>query len=268
MYELDYKPVRLSDFNDYFVFYKDTHDVKHYREFLHFYEPVLNRRVRRFIEQYELDNYRAEDLKQIFASVLWEELQNYESKLPLLLLIKYKVKNAWYEYVQTNCGNFLPDNNNQYRLLRKIAFLYYQKSADNKSFDDIITEITNEMKLTEGSVRNLINAVVTFKPKYNAVFYGSDDEDSEFYADIAGDLATEELFFIGYRRELLSNALNALPKKDRLIIEDVFGICPDCLRNKERKTLREVSLRFGLTENGAEKKLKTILKKLRKALQE
>lgn len=253
MYELDYNPVHLNDFNDYFTLYSDTHNVKYYREFLHFYEPFLDKKANRFIERFELDDYRAEDLKQIFAFVLWEELQEYKSELPLLQLIKYKVKNAWHEYVKTNCGNFLPDNNNQYRLLRKIAFLYYQKSTGDKPLKDIITEIAEETNLKEESVRNLLNAVATFKPKYNADFYGSDDEDGEYYADIAGDLATEELFFIGYRREQLSNALNSLPKKDRMLIENVFGICPDCLRNKEKKTflnsfLKQADNLFGALE--------------------
>ena len=67
--------------------------------------------------------------------------------------------------------------------------------------------------------------------------------------------------------------------KDRKLIELVFGICPSCLMDRERKTfpsclmdrerktLREASLLLGLTESGAEQKLKRILKKLRAALQ-
>ena len=36
----------------------------------------------------------------------------------------------------------------------------------------------------------------------------------------------------------------------------------------QKKTLREASLLLGLTEDGAEKKLKKVLEKLRKALQD
>ena len=45
-----------------------------------------------------------------------------------------------------------------------------------------------------------------------------------------------------------------------------FGICPKCLGNKQKHTLSETSMALGLTESGAEKKLKAILKRLRKAL--
>ena len=39
MYELDYTPVRLNDWNEYFVRYRETGEIKYYNEFLHFYEP-------------------------------------------------------------------------------------------------------------------------------------------------------------------------------------------------------------------------------------
>ena len=47
MYELDYEPERL-DWNEYFIRFKKTGDIKYYREFLHLYEPVLDRKIGRF----------------------------------------------------------------------------------------------------------------------------------------------------------------------------------------------------------------------------
>lgn len=44
MYKLNYTPIRLKDFNDYFVRYKGTKDITFINEFLHFYEPVLERK--------------------------------------------------------------------------------------------------------------------------------------------------------------------------------------------------------------------------------
>ena len=66
MYELDYTPVRLRDWTEYFVRFRETGDIKYYNEFLHFYEPVLDERARAFIRRFELEEYRAEDLKQVF----------------------------------------------------------------------------------------------------------------------------------------------------------------------------------------------------------
>lgn len=270
MYELDYQPERL-DWNEYFERYRQSKEVKYYYEFLHFYEPFLDRKVNRFIKRYELEDYRAEDLKQIFVAVLWEELQTYDSEMPLLQLIKYKVMAAWHDYVRINCGNFTLDNQHQYALLKKIAYLYYRKKEKNKLLSQIISEIAEVMNLTEDSIENYLIAATDFKPKYNTDFYDS-DEDEDYYSSAVdsaeNDLDTKRIYSKLIHQEKLLNALSQLNKKDRLLIEYVYGICPQCLKNKEKKSIRQASLLLGLTEDGAQKKLKSILNKLRKLLQE
>ena len=135
----------------------------------------------------------------------------------------------------------------------------------------ILSEISDEMDLSEESIENYLIAVTNFKPKYNADFYGS-DEDDDYYSSavdsVENDLDTERLYFKLSRQEKLLNALTKLNKKDRLLIECVYGICLQCLKSKERKSIRQASLLLGLTEDGAQKRLKSILKKLRKCLQE
>lgn len=91
IYTLDYEPNRLDDFNEYFVRYHETGNIKYFNEFLYFYEPTLEKYINNFLRHYSLSSDRAEDLKQIFSSVLWAELQNYHSEIPLLQMIKYKV---------------------------------------------------------------------------------------------------------------------------------------------------------------------------------
>ncbi len=270
MYELDYQPDRL-DWNEYFVRYKEDGEIKNFKEFLHFYEPYLDRKVNKFIKRYELEDYRAEDLKQIFVAVLWEELQTYDSEMPLLQLIKYDVLSAWHDYVRINCGIFTLDNRHQYVLLKKIAYMYFQKKENDKPLSQIISEIAEEMNLTEDSIENYLVAVTTFKPKYNADFYGSDEDDDYYFSAVdstENSQDTERIYFKLIHQEELLNVLSQLNKKDCLLIEYIYGICPQCLKNKERKTIRQASLLLGLTEDGAQKKLKSILNKLRKLLQE
>ena len=43
MYELDYSPVRLNDWNEYFVRYRETGEIKYYNEFLHILVPGAQR---------------------------------------------------------------------------------------------------------------------------------------------------------------------------------------------------------------------------------
>ena len=165
--------------------------------------------------------------RQIIQTTL---LQSYNSEIPLLQLIKYKVQAAWQEYVRVNCGNFQIDNRHQYLLLKKIAYLYYRKKGKNNSLSEIISEIAAELNLTEESVENYLVAVSTFSSAVDSV---------------ANDLDTEALYFKLLRQEKLNIALADLRKPDRLLVEYVYGICPKCLLNKKRKTLREASLLLG-----------------------
>ena len=83
---MNYKPEKLDDFNDYFTQYIQTKDIRYFNEFLHFYESILNTKADKYIKKNNLEFNRLADLKQIFASLLWTELQDYDINNPLPLL--------------------------------------------------------------------------------------------------------------------------------------------------------------------------------------
>ncbi|MGN1092466.1 MAG: hypothetical protein ACI4RS_02310, partial [Monoglobaceae bacterium] len=151
MYQLDYVPIRLANLNDYFTRYRETRNEKYFNEFLYFYEPVLNRNTQLFITKYGLDSNRIDDLKQIFSSLLWCEMQNYDSDIPLLQLIKYKVLKAWHEYVRTVCGNVHINNDNLYQNLRKVAMLY-SLQPESKPLEKVIADIAKKLNISENTV--------------------------------------------------------------------------------------------------------------------
>lgn len=269
MYQLDYAPIRLDDLNDYFTRYRETRNEKYFNEFLYFYEPVLNRNAQLFIKKYGLDSRRIDDLKQIFSSLLWSELQNYDSDIPLLLLIKYKVLKAWHEYVRTVCGNLHIDNDNLYQNLRKVALLF-SKQRNDKPLEEAVTDIAKELNISERTVRKCIVTSTQFKPNSNIDIHNQDNENyfNSSITDVEIDtLSPEEIYFKNEQREKLKTALSKLKPQDLKLIELVFGICPDCLKSKKKITIREASLRVGLTAEGAEKRLKRILKELKEELQ-
>lgn len=269
MYQLNYVPIRLANLNDYFVRYKETKDEKYFNEFLYFYEPALNRNAQLFINKYSLDNNRINDLKQIFSSLLWSELQSYDSDIPLLQLIKYKVLKAWHEYVRTVCGNVHIDNNNLYQNLRKVALMHSQKPK-SKPLEKVIADIAKKLNISENTVQNCIITSTRFKQNNNLDIHNQDNENyfSSSIADIEIDiLSPEDIFFKNEQIEKLKTALSKLEPQDSRLIELIFGICPDCLKSKEKMTIREASLRVGLTAEGAEKRLKKILKQLKEDFQ-
>lgn len=270
MYQLDYVPIRLDNLNDYFIRYTETRNEKYFNEFLYFYEPVLNRNAQLFIKKYSLESSRIDDLKQVFSSLLWNELQSYDSDIPLLQLIKHKVLKAWHEYVRTVCGNVHIDNYNQYLNLRKVALLYSQQPND-KPLEEAVTDIANELNISENTVRNCIITSTQFKQNSNFDIFNHDNENyfRSSITDVEMDtLSPEDIYFKNEQREKLRIALSELKPQDLRLIELVFGICPGCLKSKEKITIREASLRVGLTTEGAEKRLKKILKQLKEELQQ
>ncbi|MDD6434483.1 MAG: hypothetical protein PUF84_07740 [Ruminococcus bromii] len=269
MYQLDYVPIRLANLNDYFTRYRETRNEKYFNEFLYIYEPAINRTAQLFIKKYGLDSNRIDDLKQIFSSLLWSELQNYDSDIPLLLLIKYKVLKAWHEYVRTVCGNLHIDNNNLYQNLRKVALLYSQQPND-KPLEEAVTDIAKELNISENTVHKCIITSTQFKQNSNLDIYNRDNE-NYFNLSITdvevNTLSPEDIYFKNEQREKLKTALSKLKPQDLRLIELVFGICPNCLKSKEKMTIREASLRVGLTTEGVEKRLKKILKRLKEDLE-
>lgn len=269
MYQLDYVPIKIDNLNDYFIRYRETKDEKYFNEFLYFYEPVLNRNAQLFIKKYGLDSNRIDDLKQIFSSLLWCELQSYDSDIPLLQLIKYKVLKAWHEYVRTVCGNVHIDNNNLYQNLRKVALLYSQQ-PESKPLEKVIADIAKKLNISENTVQNCIITSTQFKRNSNLDIYNRDNENyfSSSITDVEiNTLSPEDIYFKNEQREKLKTALSKLKPQDLRLIELVFGICPDCLKSKEKTTIRKASLRVGLTVEGAEKRLKKILKRLKEDLE-
>lgn len=270
MYQLGYIPTKFDNLNDYFTRYRETKDEKYFNEFLYYYEPVLNRNARLFIKKYSLDSNRIDDLKQIFISLLWSELQSYDSDIPLLQLIKYKVLKAWHEYVRTVCGNVHIDNNNLYQNLQKVALLYSQQPND-KPLEEAVTDIANELNISKNTVRNCIIASTQFKQNSNLDIHNKDNENYfiSSITDIEIDtLSPEEIYFKNEQQEELKTALSKLKPQDLRLIELIFGICPDCLKSKKKMTIRKASLRVGLTAEGAEKKIKKILEQLKEELQQ
>lgn len=269
MYQLGYIPIRLDNLNDYFTRYKETKDEKYFIEFLYFYEPVLNRNARLFVKKYNLDSSRIDDLKQIFSFLLWCEMQNYDSDIPLLQLIKYKILRAWHKYVRTVCGNVHIDNDNHYENLRKVALLFSQQQND-KPLEEAVTDIANELNISKNTARNCIITSPQFKQNSNLDIHNQDNENyfNSSITDVEMDtLPPEDIYFKNEQQEELNTALSKLKPQDLRLIELVFGICPNCLKSKEKMTIREASLRAGLTAEGAEKRLKKILKRLKEDLE-
>ena len=196
-------------------------------------------------------------------------MQSYDSDIPLLQLIKYKVLKAWHEYVRTVCGNVHIDNDNLYQNLRKVALLFSQQQND-KPLEVAVTDIAKELNISKNTVHKCIITSTQFKQNSNLDIHNKDNE-NYFNLSITdveiNTLSPEDIYFKNEQREKLKTVLSKLKPQDLRLIELVYGICPDCLKSKDKISIREASLRVGMTAEGAEKRLKKILKQLKEDLE-
>lgn len=265
MYQLGYTPERLDDFNDYFIKYIDTKDIRYFNEFLHFYEPVLNRRAMEFISKYDLEEYRLPDVKQIFVSLLWDELQKYTAdfKLPLLQIMKYKTSKAWLEYIRTDCGVVNISNENQHRKFRKVAVLYF-KLKDLKPYDEVVKEISEQLNISEKTVIDNIQSVLSFKYSDNISY----DNDSVFTInELQNDLTTEDVILDNFNSEQIKKAAQSLSPIELRLLELTTGISLETLEPAPKLSYNKTALLLGMTESAVEKKRKRVIAKLRNFLE-
>lgn len=256
IYKIENPEKKLENWNDYFIKYLTENKTEYFQTFLHYYEGILNKKAKSFINQYNLENNRIDDLKQIFVMVLIEELSKYNvnDKIPFLQKVKYPLWKKWQDYVRENCGIVVIDRAGTYNNTRKVAKLYFELE-NTMPFDDVVCEISKQLKLSEKTVIELIDTVILFKYKENLTI-----EDVE-------NIPLEKAEAKEEQRELIQEAMKVLTLVEQKILELSSGIDLDSLEEIDKKTYNQISLLIGMSgSSGVEKKLKRIKKKYRDEL--
>ena len=260
MYKLNYKPDKLDDFNDYFTRYIQTKDISYFNEFLHFYEPILNTKADKYIKKNNLEQNRLADLKQIFASLLWTELQDYDinNSLPLLQIIKFKLTKSWDEYVRTSCGTITIDRENRYRNLNAVM-KHYRMQSSERTLDEKVKNISKELQISEKTVRDYLDTSKVFK-------YSEEISDDILTDEESVSLLPEASIASKNKAELIQSEIQKLSPIEKRLLELTGGIDFDSFDTTDKKTYNQTALLLGLTESAVEKKRKRILNKLKFAL--
>lgn len=261
MYKLNYEPVKLEDFNDYFPRYIQTKEIRYFNEFLHFYEPILNTKADKFIKKNSLEQNRLADLKQIFASLLWTELQDYDinNSLPLLQIIKFKLTKSWDEYVRTSCGTITIDRENRYRNLNAVV-KHYRMQPIERTPDEKVKDIAGKLQISEKTVREFLETSKLFKYSDHII------NENAFANEECVSLLPEANITSKSNAELIQSEIQKLSPIEKRLLELTGGINFDSFDTTDKKTYNQTALLLGLTESAVEKKRKRILNKLKSAL--
>ena len=138
--------------------YLKEKDDKYISWFLHYYEPILNKSVMGFVQEYAMPGHFA-DLKSACVFALLKALQNYDvtkNKSFENYYTEFYVKRAVHEYVRTmRTGYTIPTEDEDARL-RKIMALY--RENDYRNDDETIGKIAEELNLKPKKVIEIISA--------------------------------------------------------------------------------------------------------------
>ena len=272
MYQLDQVPPEL-DLQECIDGYLDTRDTAFLAQFLHWYEPTINRKAQNFEQQYAMPDH-FEDLKEAYVMGLLEALDGYEKeKGPFVPYAERRGERAMHDYIRTMRTGCTVPSDTEYYLLRKAMRLFAEhgEKSDDETIAAIAAAIRREPKTALELIRSGMQNMRVLELDRETGEEG--DEPMEI-----GSLSDEPsaLFFQAYQMNALYDAFRGLDYREREMLGRHYGFCPECFsvvdkdgRPLPKETYEDIMLDFGLSSpDTVEKICRKALGKMRRALVE
>ena len=211
------------------LFLKEKDD-KYISWFLHYYEPILNKSVMGFVQEYAMPGHFA-DLKSACVFALLKALQNYDvtkNKSFENYYTEFYVKCAVHEYVRTmRTGYTIPTEDEDARL-RKIMALYRENNYRND--DDTIGKIAAELNMKPKKIVEIISAGLR-NMNYTEFYKNLADDESEVREEeYIADSSSEPLTMLlnAMRKEAVHEVFSKLYYNEQYMVANRLGFCMDC----------------------------------------
>lgn len=229
LYRLKPAPPKKEDFQDYFALYCAEKDEEYLGWFFHYYEPRLNTIIMQTVQENAMQGHFA-DLKQAYVFGIYKALQKYDiaTGVPFLIFKEFYVKNEIDAYISTMRQGYSVHSVDEYRTLKKAMALYakYECKFDEESLTKIAAEIGKSIKDTKEIIRSGIDSThyTDFYRRY------ADEGGESTVEDVAVDDTSnpEKLFFRQWQTEALFDAYESLDYRERMMVADHLGFCPEC----------------------------------------
>ena len=229
LYRMKPAPPKLENFQEYIALYCTEKGEKYLGWFFHYYEPRLNTIIMQTVQETAMHGHFA-DLKQAYVFGIYKALQKYDiaTGVPFLIFKEFYVKNEIDAYISTMRQGYSVHSVDEYRTLKKAMALYakYEYKFDDETITIIAAEIGKSVKDTKEIIRAGIDST-----HYTDFYRKYADEDGENTAeDVTTDTTSnpERLFFKQLQAEALFTAYEALDYRERMMVADHLGFCPEC----------------------------------------
>ena len=229
LYRMKPAPPKKDDLQEYIALYCAERNDKYLSWFFHYYEPRLNTVIMQTVQENAMQGHFA-DLKQSYVYGIYKALQKYDisTGVPFLIFKEHYVKNEIDKYISTMRTGYSVQSVDEYRTLRKAMALYakYEYKFDDNTISIISAETGRSIKNTKEIIRAGI-----YSTHYTDFYRKYADEDGESTAEeVTVDTTSnpERLFFKQWQAETLFSAYEALDYRERSMVADHLGFCPEC----------------------------------------
>ena len=222
-------PPAKENFQEYIDLYFAEKDDKYFSWFLYYYEPELNTKAMELVQEYAMQGHFV-DIKQAYVFGMMKALQKYDITLGVPFLV-YKgsyVKNEVDEYIRTMRHGYTMQSADEQKTARKAMALYGKLGY--KSDDDTIRKIAAVVGKSEKDTREIIQCAVDNTHFVDFCRQYADEDGETTGEDVICDHSTEpgRAYLHQWREEALFGAYEKLNYREREMIADHLGFCPNC----------------------------------------
>lgn len=269
---------------EYIDQYLETKDEKYLSWFLHWQEPAINQRIRSAMDTYAMEGH-FDGLKGAYLLGLTLALQKYDKSrgASFLAFKEFYINTALHDYIRTMRTGYTIQSRDEDAMLRKAMAIL--AAHDYRDDDETIGIIAREINRKPETVQELLHAgkrnmgCVDFCRQYS-------DDGEEGSKDVLVTSSTDPYHMLLNKEleEALLTAFENLDYRERAIVSEHLGFCPECFGDcqlvtdesgrkiKQRikpKAFIDIAYEHGFASpSSADRIYRKALEKLRKAILE
>ncbi|HPE95990.1 MAG TPA: hypothetical protein PLT66_08000, partial [Bacillota bacterium] len=257
------------ELQDYFVKCKEDNADAWFSFFLHYYEPRLNAISSGIVTRYGLRNQFI-DVKTVYVSAMWEELQRYslDTGVPFLT---FSLRGIWREihnHIRENCRPFSGISEYRDKALRRIIYEYDKLKAEYGE-SEAVKQISEKHNIKEETVYEYLAEADANTRVVPLCKQCNDEGTDDIYGggDVTCDTSPtpEEQVIFAEMSNRLFDAFYSLEYADRVILAGRAGFCEQCRVLCKPLSFEELATMFEMSgAGGAEKRFARAAEKMRK----
>lgn len=218
------------DLQEYIRQYIQTGDDKYFYWFLHYYEPLLNKKAKSFRNKYKMDEHFS-DIKQSLVTGLCKALINYDISIaPFLPYAQRYMEREAHTYIRTMWTGYSVQSEFEYARLRKVMDIFNHSGGEFT--EETISQVAAQIGESYDKTKSIIEGGILTE---NYVDVQSNDEDDEQTTDFLlhdSSLNPENIYFKRELYDKLYEAYDSLEYTEKIMLAQRLGFCPECFSTR------------------------------------